>query len=195
MGTALGAGLTGAVRGVVLRPVQAQDASTIDAFVRNLSPQSRQRRFHGGVVQLPPALLHLFTHPDPRHEMALLAFSTQAGREVCVGEARYAVTEESPCEREFALAVADGWQGMGIGSRLLRSLTRHAQRHSVERLFGDVLRDNLPMIALAQSLGYCVGRHPAEARLLRVAKTLAKSVQCGPAFRGSGAAVAAAIEA
>jgi GNAT superfamily N-acetyltransferase len=166
-----------------MRPVRPQDAAAIDAFIRNLSPQSRQRRFHGGVGQLPPDLLYRFTHPDPDHELALLAIATQAGREVCVGEARYAVTEESPCEREFALAVADHWQGLGIGSRLLRNLTDHAQRNGVERLYGDVLHDNLPMITPAESLGYSVGRHPVEPRLLRVAKALDDSSEWGLALR------------
>lgn len=166
--------MSAAVADIVFRPVQAHDGALIDGLVRKLSPQSRVRRFHGGVVQLPPDLLYRFTHPDPATELALLAFGVEpaSGREVCVGEARYVVSMESPCEREFALAVADEWQGRGIGSGLLRALTQHAQEAGIERLYGDVLRDNLPMLALAESLGYRVGRHPAELRLLRVSRVL-----------------------
>jgi acetyltransferase len=166
--------------------VRPQDAATIDAFVRSLSPWSRQRRFHGGVVQLPPELLHRFTHPEPGRELALLAFATESAREVCIGEARYALSDESPCEREFALAVADRWQGLGIGAMLLRSLTDHAESNGVERLYGDVLHDNLPMLALARRLGYSVIRHPAEPRLLRVVRACCESSEwalhpCRPA--------------
>jgi GNAT superfamily N-acetyltransferase len=100
-----------------------------------------------------------------------------------VGEARYAVGDGLGCDREFALAVADPWQGQGIGSRLLRELTVHAQRAGVERLYGDVLHDNLPMIALAESQGYVVGRHPDGPRLLRVAKVLHEAWQPGLAPR------------
>jgi acetyltransferase len=182
---------------VRLRPVRAQDTATLDAFVRGLSLESRQRRFHGGMAQLPPDLLHRFTHPDPDGELALLAFATEGGREVCVGEARYALSDETPCDREFALAVADRWQGMGIGSGLLRTLTEHAERHGVERLYGDVLRDNLAMAGLARRQGYAVVRHPADPRLLRVTRTFAAAAPWALTFPGcwGGAARAFAGEA
>jgi RimJ/RimL family protein N-acetyltransferase len=165
-----------AVPRVVLRPVQPRDAAAIDGFVRALSPESRRRRFHGALNELPAELLERFTHPRPCDELGVLAFAIEAGREVCVGEARYAVDETAlegfSDAREFALVVADAWQGRGLGTLMLSRLLRHAQRRGVPRLFGDVLRDNLPMIALARSLGFSVNRHAADARLVRVSKML-----------------------
>ena len=159
-------------RSVLVRPVRADDGPLIDAFVKDLSPQSRQRRFHAPIKELPPAWLDRLTHPHDGFELGLLAVATHAGRETCIGEARYALGDETPGDREFALAVADAWQGAGIGARLLRRLSRHAECCGVAHLYGDVLRDNAPMIGLARRLGYEVRRHPVEARLLRVVKTL-----------------------
>ena len=169
----MGARLTGACASVSIRPVQPSDVPGLDAFVRNLSAHSRQRRFHGAMAQLPPDLLHRFTHPNPDVECSVLAVATEAGRETLVGEARYAIGDGSAQAREFALTVADAWQRRGIGAGLLRSLAEHAAMHGVERLYGDVLRDNLPMIALAESECFGIAAHPAEQRLLRVAKDLA----------------------
>jgi hypothetical protein len=59
---------------------------------------------------------------------------------------------------------------------MLRGLDRHAARHGVHCLYGDVLRDNLPMIELARSLDYRVGRHPDDARLVRVQRVLRQRV-------------------
>lgn len=157
---------------VRVRRVRAQDSPLLDAFVQALSPTSRQQRFHAGIRALPAAWLERMTHPDVRRELALVATATIDGRELCIGEARYVHSDDIDPGREFALVVADGWQRWGIGKTLLRSLGCHAERHGVERLVGDVLRDNLPMIQLAQSLGYSVRRHPAEARLLRVERVL-----------------------
>jgi len=154
--------------GVRIRRVQGNDAALIDDFVRGLSPASRQRRFHAGVREVPPAWLQRMTHPDPSRELALVALARQAGREVCVAEARYVLSDDVAEGREFALAVADEWQGRGIGKTLLLSLACHAARHAVPRLVGDVLRDNLPMIELARGLGFAVRRHPADPRLVRV---------------------------
>jgi acetyltransferase len=167
---------------VLVRPVRAQDGPLIDAFVKDLSPISRLRRFHAGIKELSPAWLDRMTHPDMRFELALIAVLNRAGRETCIGEARYAVGGETPGEREFALVVADAWQRVGIGACLLRILTCHAERCGVARLYGDVLRDNVPMLALARRHGYEVRRHPTEARLLRVVKALVGSVDNGAAL-------------
>jgi len=162
--------------GVRIRRVRTHDVALIDAFVRDLSPASRQRRFHAGVREVPPAWLQRMTHPDPHRELALVAVACQGGREVCVAEARYVVSDDLADGREFALAVADAWQGRGIGKTLLLSLGSHAARHAVERLVGDVLHDNLPMIGLARELGYAVRRHPADARLVRVERSFGGSL-------------------
>lgn len=153
---------------VRIRRVRESDAGLIDELVRGLSVASRQRRFHSGVREVPPQWLQRMTHPDPRRELALVALARQDGREICIAEARYVLSDDVAEGREFALAVADSWQGRGIGKTLLLSLGCHAARHAVPRLVGDVLHDNLPMIELARSLGYGVRRHPADPRLVRV---------------------------
>jgi GNAT superfamily N-acetyltransferase len=111
------------------------------------------------------------THPDACCELALVALACHEDREICVAEARYVRSDDIVEGREFALAVADAWQGRGIGKTLLLSLGSHAARHGVERLVGDVLRDNLAMIELARGLGYAVRSHPADARLVRVERS------------------------
>jgi RimJ/RimL family protein N-acetyltransferase len=169
-----------------VRRVRPDDAPMIDAFVQQLSLASRQRRFHAAIRALPEEWLQRMTHPDAERELALVATVRVNGVEHCVGEARYALTPDEPHHREFALVVADGWQGRGIGRSMLRGLDRHAARHGVSCLYGDVLRDNLPMIELARCLGYRVVRHPAEARLVRVQRVLrtrpALAVLPGPAI-------------
>ena len=46
--------------------------------------------------------------------------------------------------------------GMGLGRHLMRRLVRWAKGRKVLRVYGDVLESNLPMQALAQSLGFPV---------------------------------------
>ena len=159
--------------GVRIRRVQAGDAGLIEEFVRGLSLASRQRRFHAGVREVPAEWLQRMAHPHPSRELALVALAHHDGREICVAEARYVLSDDIAEGREFALAVADAWQGRGIGKTLLLSLGCHAARHAVQRLVGDVLHDNLPMIELARGLGYAVRRHPADPRLVRVEQTFA----------------------
>jgi acetyltransferase len=56
-------------------------------------------------------------------------------------------------EAEFAIAVADDWQGVGLGRELMQRLSRHAARRGVRRLVGDVLPGNRAMFAVTASLG------------------------------------------
>jgi RimJ/RimL family protein N-acetyltransferase len=167
---------------VRVRRVQARDTSLLADFFNRLSPQSRRRRFHSGVREIPLSWLDRFTHPDADAELALLAVTTHAGAEVCVGEARYAIDDDATQRREFALAIADDWQGLGLGTRLLCAMARHAEDRGVEVLYGDVLRDNLPMLGLAKRLGYRLLRHPSDATLVRVALTLNEEQQFPHSF-------------
>jgi acetyltransferase len=182
---------------ITIRRVRADDAARFDAFIKDLSLTSRQRRFHIGLRELPAEWLRRMTQPDSRHELVLLATVPQGEDERCVGEARYVISEQFGSAREFALAVADGWQGQGLGSALLRSLDCQAARSGVEHLVGEVLRDNLPMLELARSLHYDIGRHPQDPRLVLVRRSLStpsmpRELPCAPlpfaVIRGAAAA-------
>ena len=168
-----------------LRRVRRSDSALLADFVAALSPQSRRRRFHSGLHTLPPAWLEYLLNPDPVAEYALLAVESDGDRSTCVGEARYARSDEATDAREFAIVVADGWQGQGVGSRLLRLLGCHAHSQGVARLYGDVLRDNVPMLGTAQRVGYSLRRHPSDATLVRVERALDSALPAGAEFADS----------
>ncbi len=179
---------------IQVRPVRPDDAAAIAEFFGSLSPHARQRRFHGGVRSLSPGLLERFTHPDRCTEVALIAVLVEQGRETCIGEARYSMSDGASDSREFALAVADDWQRRGLGRRLLQRLARHAEKRGIARLYGDVMRDNLPMLSLAETLGFRSIRHPEDARLVRVVRSFpAKSAASFGATAGLQGLAAAAI--
>ena len=55
---------------------------------------------------------------------------------------------------EFALVVADPFQGHGLGRHLMEWLIYVARDRGVRRLVGLVLRENRPMLELLRSLGF-----------------------------------------
>jgi acetyltransferase len=87
-----------------------------------------------------------------------------------VGEARVA---QSCAERagEFSMSIADEWQRLGVGCAVLEEIESKAAADGIEWLFGDVLRTNEGMIALARSRGFRV-EAGVEARLVRIEKRL-----------------------
>jgi acetyltransferase len=90
--------------------------------------------------------------------MALAATTMLGGAETLIGVARY-VRDQDDQSAEFAIVVADSWQGRGIGGRLLGKLAEVARRRSLKRLYGDILAVNRPMLGLVRKLGFILGRH------------------------------------
>lgn len=155
-------------RSVLVRPVLPQDADLQQAFVRQLSPLSRRRRFHGPMVELPPATLRYMTEVDYQTHLAVLATVFVDGVERQVAEARWVRRSDEPETADFALAVADDWQRSGLGTRLLRLLERSARENGVQRLFGDVLHSNQPMIECMQRAGARLLLDPLDSSALGV---------------------------
>ncbi len=98
----------------------------------------------------------------------------------CVGQARYALHADTG-SLEFGLSIDDRWQGHGIGSSLLKNLECRAAAFGAERLFGDTLRSNDAMIALAKKSGYAFTHNPDDWKLVRFEKHIAaepKDIPC-----------------
>jgi acetyltransferase len=125
--------------------------------VRALSAGSRQRRFHVGLRELPATLLRAMTEVDHDAHVAIVAEAIGDDDEATiVADARYVrgpTAELGRDEAEFAIAVADAWQGSGLGRALMQHLGRHAARHGITRLVGDVLPGNAAMFAISSALG------------------------------------------
>ena len=152
-------------RRVILCPVDPKDASAEQRFVTALSPSSRYRRFHFGMRNLPEQLLREMTEIDQRQHVALVA-RPETADDTIVADARYVRSADTD-EAEFAVMVADAWQGAGLGRELLQRLGRHARASGLRRLYGDVLWGNEPMIGLVRALGGGLARHPTDATLVR----------------------------
>lgn len=154
---------------ITLRPIHPADAGMAHDFVRNLSAVSRYNRFMEDRKELHPALLQRFTHTDYRREMALIATlrAPKKEAETQIGEARYAPHPDKGSV-EFALAVADAWQGKGLGKTLMSHLIACARSQGYRRMAGDVLAGNLPMFRLLTALDFSIAPHTREHAVQRV---------------------------
>ena len=73
---------------------------------------------------------------DFKHHAAFIVTRWEDGLEQSVAESRWVRTAVS-LGAEFALSVADAWQGCGIGQRLLAALVECGREHSLRCLMGD----------------------------------------------------------
>jgi acetyltransferase len=128
-----------------IRALGAYDATRVQDFVRGLSAQSRRERYFSAINELTPGQLERTLAPG----VSLAAFD---GAHV-VGIAECSAGE-------FALVVADAWQGSGLGRELMRRLLEQARGRGVPVLHGIVRRGTRAMLRLARSLGFRAVRDP-----------------------------------
>ena len=133
----------------LLRPVRPEDAPAFVAFFNRLSPQDVRLRFFSPIREPAPRLLARLTQIDYDREMALVLFH---GPDL-LGVSRFAADPDN-AKAEFAVTVRSDLKGHGLGRLLLHEIVEQARRRGTAEVFGDILADNAPMLALARELGF-----------------------------------------
>ena len=140
-------------RQVEVRPVRPEDARAEADFVHNMSSQSKYFRFMHALNDLTPEMLSRFTKIDYDREMAFVAMHYENSRETMVGVSQYVINpDKKSCE--FAVALADDWQGLGLARKLMMILMEHIKERDLDVIEGTVLRNNTSMDHLMGSLGF-----------------------------------------
>jgi acetyltransferase len=152
---------------VTIRPIGPGDAQIEQEFIQGLSARSRYFRFFSGIKQLSPYMLEIFTHQNFPRDWALIATIADAGVEIEIGVARFAPTEIANIA-EFAIVVADEWQGKGVATRLMQELIAAAEVAGVKRLEGVVMCENVSMLKFVEELGFTKKRIVDDSTVVQV---------------------------
>lgn len=150
---------------VRFRNIRASDFRILHDFVHGLSPETSYKRL------LSPRMptddeLRRWSAIDPATEFAVVAVTGPEDQEKLIAVARF--VEESPQEADFAIVVADAWQGLGLGHELISRLIAAARRYGLRKVSGHVLATNTGMLALARRLGFVVLRLSGTVSTLRL---------------------------
>lgn len=148
-------------RQVEVRPVRPEDAQAEAEFVHNMSSQAKYFRFMHAVNDLTPEMLSQFTKIDYDREMSFVAMAFENDREVMIGVSQYVINpDKKSCE--FAVAISDDWQGLGLARKLMLILMEHIKERDLEVVEGTVLRNNTSMDHLMSSLGFIKSPSPED---------------------------------
>ena len=151
----------------IVRPIHPDDAQMLQDFVRRMSPESRYFRFVSTMRELSVKMLAKFTLIDYDREMALVAIHRErtpdasggfVETERIVGVSRY-VTNPDMSTCEFSLAIADEFNGQGMGSRMMLSIMDVARSKGLSQIEGLVLTNNAPMLKLMRSLDFEIRKY------------------------------------
>ena len=157
-------------RRVRVRAVGPADGAPIQDFVRNLSVTSRRLRFFATVNELPPGMLARLTAPAAPGRV-VVAEAQENGIARIVALAQHAPgTGDGTCE--LAFAVADAFQGVGLGRGLMAMQLRLARAARYLQAIADVQYQNQAMIALGLAHGFIIAASPHDASLIRLERDL-----------------------
>jgi RimJ/RimL family protein N-acetyltransferase len=130
-----------------VRPIRADDAERLIAFYDRLSRHTAYQRFVSIMRRLPPDWARLLAGVDYVRRLALVATADQSPDAAILAVARYEPTND-PATAEVAFVVQDGWQGRGLGTRLLCVLLDAARARGIARFRAYVLANNTRMLDL-----------------------------------------------
>jgi acetyltransferase len=140
----------------LLRPIRPEDGERLRAFYQGATPADMRLRFFMSRREVPTSELARYSQIDYDREMTFVALAaTDEGQQQVVGEAR-AVCDPDNVTAEFALQVASGWQGQGLGRKLLQKLVGYLRQRGVKEIVGQCLQENRRMATLAGDLGFDV---------------------------------------
>ena len=145
---------------VTIRPVRAEDEKLFRSMHEQLGEKTVLNRYHRN-LSLEERIEHnrlvrvCFTDYD--RVLALAACRGGKGKdEEMLGVARFRKDDVNPAHAEFALVIADKWQGQGLGKVLLEQLVPAAKAEGVTRLTAHVLAGNTAGLEICRKLGFKV---------------------------------------
>jgi len=140
----------------VVRTLAGGDVAVVQEVFDGMSEASRRQRFAGPKPALSPRELERLAAVDHRDHEALVAVEPATGR--AVGEARVVRDRADGSVGEVAFAVADSWQGRGLGTSLADLLARRARELGIRTVRATILADNVRSRALLRHMGRVVSR-------------------------------------
>ncbi len=137
-----------------LRPIEPSDADALRHGFGLLDPEEVRLRFMHPMRELTPELARRLTELDRRRDFALVAAERLPPGEALIGAVVRASITPDGRRAEFAIIVGKLLAGRGLGRFLMKQVIRWVRLKRLDEIFGDVLDENLPMLALAESLGF-----------------------------------------
>ena len=134
-----------------IRPIRPDDEAHLGAFLLGLSADSRALRFFGTTSDdAVIAYAHRAVDVDYDRHFGLIAVA--GAEERIVGHAAYNSPRGNSAESSFA--VAEDYQGRGLGTILLGHLCEIAATHGIRIFEALVLPDNVQMLAVFREAGF-----------------------------------------
>lgn len=134
---------------VSVRRVHPYDGDALNAFYAGLSADARRARFLASGPGPSQSATRSFCTPDHQHEEGFVATTTDGA---VVGH--LCLASVGPDTMELGVAVADEWQGKGVGRQLFEAAVQWARTNGVVSIVATAFADNTRVVRLLSSAPY-----------------------------------------
>lgn len=148
-------------RPVTLRPIRPEDEPEEAALFRSLSKETIYYRFFGFIPKLTHEMLARFTQIDYDREIAIVAEVDHEGSKKFAGVVRI-VGDALENQAEFAIVVADAWQGQNLGNQMMNFILEVAKDRGFRKIYASVLKTNSLMIQMFKKRGFVMSSSDVE---------------------------------
>lgn len=151
-----------------VRPVLPEDEPALHALVSRASPEDLRRRFFQPIRELSHDMAAGLTQIDYNREMALVAAGPGLpGKAEIYGIVNLSADPNND-QAEYSILVDRGLIGMGLGNQLMRRIIDYARARGIGEIYGEVLKENKPMLQLNEILGFVIRTDPEDPGLNHV---------------------------
>lgn len=120
---------------------------------QNFSEQSIRYRFFQIIKDTPHETRVRYCNIDYDREIAIVPELTENGRRKILGVVRVGIEPDGKTG-EIAFIVADPWQGLGLGTKLVDYAIEICKDMKLETLYAIMLPDNYRAISLMRKMGF-----------------------------------------
>ena len=142
-------------RSVLLRPIKPEDEPLWLEMFQNFSEESIRYRFFQIIKDTPHEVRVRYCNIDYDREIAIVAELTEEGRRKILGVVRL-IIEPNGKTGEIAFIIADPWQHLGLGTKMVDYMIEICKDRALEQIYGIMLSDNHRAIKLMKKMGFNV---------------------------------------
>jgi acyl-CoA hydrolase/RimJ/RimL family protein N-acetyltransferase len=140
---------------IFFRPVKPTDEAALSEMLYSMSPASLRTRYMAQTMTFPHKDVQQLANIDYTQDLCIVGTVPDTSGEQIVAIAQYFLDPRTQ-SAEVAFIVQDEWQKKGMGTFLLKYLTRTAKQRGVKSFYAKVLPANKPMLAIFHNTGYNV---------------------------------------
>lgn len=138
---------------VLLRPIKPEDEPLWLEMFQSLSEESIRYRFFQMLKDTPHEVRVRYCNIDYDREIAIVAEMTEKGQRKILGVTRLSIEPDGK-SGEIAFLVADPWQGLGLGTKMVDYVLDIAKEMKVETVYCIMLPDNYRALSLTKKMGF-----------------------------------------